>query len=611
MKKIWKRVLPLSLATALAVPMAACGGTDAGTVKFWAYGSTEELALYQSLVDAFNDGYGKEHGITVRKSNKPTLATYNTSFEQTANSASGADVGMVLDDYYKGWITKDYICSVQEYVDAHADMYATADYFPSVVNRYRYDTATNTSNADDPLFALPFDTQPSALYYNEAIFKAEGIKVISVDEKDMDAWNAGGVQDKLGQTKESLGINFKVPKKGFYRSVSPYDSTTGLWVNPKDNPGEVLIFNNRIAMNWDEVEDIGRYLTKEYNPDSDSVYGYYTEWWFNYGWSVGGDCLTDLTGNGDWNFSLLDPTANYIVKEGKTYTGVSGTVYAAGENLSFTDRLNVQPTDAIEAQNDGTYKVNGNVIGVRDAVKQEAAKADGALVEMPSTREAFKRYLALGTPRTTSDGELSGVGISPSPDSFSQRTRVNWFTANEIAMLAELSSFMADVSKVMPGWNAAPLAQYKIYENPTDPNNDTVIAKGAPSGHSNAKSLVLTKNSKNKDAAVQFMLWCAGEEAQKIRAGAGFIPTSEKYVGDIKFAEGSNAPQNYAVFAEAIKYQGPGDWWYMPDYLWINDWAVELNSDVRNAKKTFVEWYPNAISKTNATLKLYNQYKRA
>ena len=50
-------------------------------------------------------------------------------------------------------------------------------------------------------------------------------------------------------------------------------------------------------------------------------YGYFTEWWFNYGWTVGGDFIQQIpTDNPDYrgyyyDFTLLDNTTNYIVAD--------------------------------------------------------------------------------------------------------------------------------------------------------------------------------------------------------------------------------------------------------------------------------------------------------
>ena len=37
--------------------------------------------------------------------------------------------------------------------------------------------------------------------------------------------------------------------------------------------------------------------------------------------------------------------------------------------------------------------------------------------------------------------------------------------------------------------------------------------------------------------------------------------------------------------------KGAGDWWYLTDNAWIDDWAGVLNGDVRNGKKTMTEFF--------------------
>ena len=67
--------------------------------------------------------------------------------------------------------------------------------------------------------------------------------------------------DNAGKTKEDYGITIDVPAKGFYRSESPFvNGVSSSWVKP--TAGEVLIFNNRIAMNWDELEDLAALTIK-------------------------------------------------------------------------------------------------------------------------------------------------------------------------------------------------------------------------------------------------------------------------------------------------------------------------------------------------------------
>ena len=66
------------------------------------------------------------------------------------------------------------------------------------------------------------------------------------------------------------------------------------------------------------------------------------------------------------------------------------------------------------------------------------------------------------------------------------------------------------------------------------------------------------------------------------------------------------AAENAIVFAKATAYETPGDWWYLKDKKWIDDWARVLNSDVRNGKKSLTQFYESAEYKN--TQKLLNAY---
>ena len=508
------------------------------------------------------------------------------------------------------------------------------DIMPTTVNRLRYNVETNTSHVDDPLYGLPLDTQPTALYYNRTMFEKAGIIEISVDENNLDAWNAGEIADNNGKMKSDFpALNgITVPKKGYYRSVNPYyydgDRTRG-WIKPDFENGEVAVFNNRIAMNWDEVEDLAMLFSGRYNPKAgeenkaDPVtefgtqYGYFTEWWFNYGWSVGGDCLNDLTGSGEWNFSLLDPNPNYVVMDG-TFTGRTGTVYNEGETISFIDKMNILSVDGkdevLVPDDYGDYYHADKSLGKAGIWEGIQAGLDaGVLSQLPSTRDAFSRYLKLGAKsNAVIDGE-NGLDISPNPSTFSARTSTNYFFSGNLAILAQSSVYMADLSEEAKArgfsWDVAPLVVYKEYEDPSDPDCDTVKAQGKQAGHSNSLSMVVRTGSEKKDDAVRFMMWMASEEGQRIRASIGFFPNQKSLLPEVEFKKGV-APGNVRVFSEALEFQGPGDWWYMPDHVWVEKWCVDLNAEVRNGLMTYEEWYSPAIKRTNEWLQQYKKYSR-
>lgn len=606
-----KRILGALLAAIVAaLPLAGCGigGND---VKFWVYGSNEEVALYTAMKNEFNDTYGKEHGIYVDISQK-ALSGYDSNIQTVSTSRSGPDVFLVNEDKFKSWVNQGFVTDMTPYLAATEVDYGGI--YESSLSRFRYDKAHNTSSEGDPLYGLPLDVKPTALYYNESMFIKAGVLVVSVDEADLDAFNAGEIADRRGKTRADYEAAYPklrgvtLPKKGYYRSQSPY---TGDAVWQKPDQSEVLVFNNRIAMNWDETEDLAMLFTPSYNPsataDFGTDFGYFTEWWFNYGWSVGGDCLEDLTGGGDWNFALLDGTKNYIVPEGGSYTGArTGKRYAAGETLEFLDKLNIGAGETPRPDSEGNYLVGGERIGVRPQVEADAAA--GLLGELPSTREAFTRYLKLGAKRGADiDGE-GGLAISPNPNTFISRTSMNYFYTEKMAMLAQYSVYMADLAaqaKVRGfTWDVAPLAVYKQYTDPTDPDCDEVAVRGRAAGHSNSIAMVSREGSPRKQQAADFIAWMAGPAGQAVRASMGFFPNQKDLPNDIEFDAGV-APGNVRAFSEAIEYQGAGDWWYMSDYEWILVWSVPLNSKVRNGEMDYADWYKAAIPATNAKLKDY------
>ena len=607
-KKFLCVLLSLVLGASL---LCACGGntgSGTGTVKFWVYGDESELEIYTLMTEEFNKTYGKENDITVDISTKPP-GNYESLIQTVSTSKSGPDVFLVIEDNFKKWINMGFLADMTSYLDAVTDI-DISDVYATTVDRLRYNIDKNTSNADDPLYGLPLDTKPSAIYYNETMFEKAGIIVISVDEENIDAWNKGEIADNRGKKKSDFPklSNVTVPKKGYYRSRNPYTTDTGFIMPASD---EVLVFNNRIAMNWDEVEDLAMIFTpaEQYNPEAGTKfgtdYGYFTEWWFNYGWSVGGDCLTDLSGEGDWNFSLLDASPNYYVTQDGFKGEYSGKTYVKGETLSHLDKYDVPAGQLMQADDEGGYTYNGNKIGIRAAVT--AAAESGALIALPSTREAFTRYLKLGAETDADIEGEGGLGISPNPLTFSTRTRMNYFYSGKMAMLVDYSSYMATVSEQAEKrgfkWDVAPLVVYKQYVDPLDPDCDETVVVGKKAGQSNSKAMVSRVNAQNKEAAAKFMKWMASKSGQAIRAEHGHFPNQSSLIASVKFP--GYAPANVKAFSEALNWQGAGDWWYMPDYEWINVWAVPLNSEVRNGKITYDAWKADAVKATNKRLKLY------
>ena len=608
LKKVVAIFVAVLAAMSTTVLTACSNSRDGSHIVFCSYGDESELAIYTEMVDEFNKTYGAEHNIKV--DHTPIGITgYNNYIQSMSTARNSYDVCVVIEDRFKAWATTGIIGPMEEYFNAVTDI-DVSDVFPNTVNRLRLNVSNNTSNLSDPLYGMPLDTKPSALYYNESMFNKAGIMIISVDEEDMDAWNRGEIADKRGHKKSDFDklSNVTVPKKGYYRSVRPYVSGFE-WTMPASD--EILVFNNRIPMNWDEMEDLAMIFSPSSNPnagkDFGTDYGMFTEWWFNYGWSVGGNCLQDLSGDGDWNFSLLDSTPNYIVT-GESYTGKwSGKVYNKGETLEHNDKFDLPAGKVMTPDNNGGYTLDGNKLGIRADVT--AAATAGTLGELPSTRDAFTRYLRLGASKTSVIENAGGLDIAPNPIIFNTRTRQNYWYSGKMAMLVDYSTYIENFSKQATiynfEWDVAPLIVYKEYTEPMNPNCDTVKIQGKEAGECNSKAMCVRARTSTqvKESAAKFIKWMASKEGQSLRAEKGHFPNQQELLNSIKY--NGYAPKNITVFSENLQYQSAGDWWYLPDDMWIKTWATPLNSEVRNGTLTYDLWKKDAIPDTNEYLKKY------
>ncbi len=591
-----KKILALILAMVMVLSLCACtGGSNGGgnkTVSFMYGGNVEMTAMFNTLITEFNNTVGKEQGITVK--GVPKSGSLDSILAQQLPSNSGPDVVALSDEYFKKYTM--YL----EDLTAQIDAAALEDFFPNLASRYHYDIATTTSNADDPLYGVPAYNDTTVLYYNKTALEAVGVIVISVPEEDLAAFNDGAA-DRNGKTKADYGIDVTLPAKGFYRSQTPFVPVVGetdgsSWAAP--GGGEIFVFNDQIPMNWDEIEDLGLLCTKERNSDSKTQYGYYTEWWFNYGWSVGGNCLEDLSGEGEWTFALQSHTPNYIVLDGKTYTGTyTGTLYKSGETLNLKDVLDAAAGDDIGYETDGSsyfhYTVNGNEAGARDF---SAEIANGTLAELPSTQEAFSRFVYLAG--------VGGLNVCPYPSAFNGTSSVSYFTSGTLALLVEKISNYSSIEKVMGDeWGIAPLPEYKIYENPEDPDDDSVALRGKTSCHSIGYCVGVSQKSTVKDAAFAFVSWLA-TDGQKVLAEKGYVSSR---LSDKESCAQNLTYKNAGVVMDCVESSQAGDWWYMPDRSWIDTWANPLNNKVRYGQMTLEEFIYSYIEESNNRLEEYKQ----
>lgn len=581
MKRMKKAALTLASALVL-LGAAGCGdGVPEGftNVKFMYGFDSSVLAEFNTLVDTFNETVGQEKKIFVTKQPK-TSGGYQSTVAQQITSSRGPDVVSLEDEWFKTEI--DYLEPLDDVVSAEA----VSDLYTGIASRLVYNPVTALQDENAKRYAVPAYNNSTVVYVNTGKLKQAGITCISLDEKDVEAFDNGEIADANGKTKQQYGITGKVLKKGFQRE-KPYVGNS--WSKP--SASERMIFNDRISMNWDEIEDLGRIMSKNTNPQgSPTTYGFYTEWWFSYGWSVGGDCLIDVSGDYDYRFGLVEDLPNYIVCEGKTYLGAkTGRTYTEGETLEYIDKVAIAEGETIQAENDGRFTINGKDVTVKAEIKEQAGA--GTLAELPSTKAAFTRFAKLAAK------EYDSQRISPYPADLSS-TSISYFVSGELAMILERVSNLEFVRDALDDeWTVTTTPVYKEYVDPRSSDNDEVKVQGKLSTHSHLASVGVRKGSPVKTEAGIFIDWLM-TEGQKILATDGFGTVSSAYEAQALLA--TPIVKNSSALVCGNKNSYRGDWSYLKDRAWIDNWAVALNDDVRNGKQTLDYWFKNHVQSTNA-----------
>lgn len=611
MKKNFKWVsLMLSALMLASTGLVACGGggddddvvidsegnvrPGAGgpvTVKFWGYGDENEQGVFTDLVNEFNTLY--KDTIFVDYDIKEAGVKYTEATQQALRSSrANVDILYVGDSDYKKFAEYGYLEPLDKWIngDAEANIPASTeivieDMWETSVNRFKYDVDTTTQDGPNAHYwGIPKDIGPTVIFYNETHFNTAGVKVISVAADDLAAFNAGE-PDSRGKTKTEYGITGEVKEKGYFEL------------------GGQKWFNNQVPMSWEECVVLSNVLQTAVRATSSELantfYGYYTEWWFNYGWSVGGDCVEYVEtddpqyNGGYWDFTLMEDTPNYIVADDNTdgFT-VNGTTYQAGEIIAWADKL---------ADPKATNKtIRSEVI---------AAAQSGKLNELPSQRDAFVEFVRVGQKTSIEvDNGLYGYGICPDPDSVGgDAGKSIAFSEGKLGMLVDGRWNVTNFRATMDGkyaWDVAPLPQYKEYDA-----QGNVTVHGIEAGHSGSVALCINAKSNKKAAAWKFAEFIGGATGQTAQAESGFAIPSQKSIANSEvFLQSNQNPRNSIVFVRAAQHQTPGDWWYLEDKAWIDPWAGVLNGDVRNGEKTLSQFESSAeYISTWANLKEYTK----
>lgn len=599
MKKQIKRLLASLLAVAMMFGLVGCGekGSSAAgdrTVIYYAasYVTAQVRDSYLKMVETYNNGQGKEDGVYVQMTENSGQIS---GLDSALRSNYMYDVLQLNDDEYKKLSIQggNYFVALDEYLTDEVKTGMQWETIPeSLVNRFRLDTKADEKNvyqagAGADLLAVPNGSNPQVLFYNKGILEQAGINIISVSETDLATYNS------------EKGASLKAHGYAEYKEAPFPDAKSS-----KNEAGEYVykVFNECIPMNWEELRCVARAMQKQYGYE----YGYMSEWWFNYGWSVGGDCVGWNEAAGEYELTLADKQANYLALADIT---VNGREYKKGDILLYEDK---------------TF-LNNNA--------SEKSALSGKIYAMPSQYDAILEFNRLGVPANKdADTGVKGYGVAPSTTA----NRAARFTSGKdcpflIEYFSNAQSYKGILGDKLGMTMPAQYREYvggstytnggneylkvigetydgTVYTGDLHMEGDVAIV-GEAATASEASGFFIPANTKNKnyEAAFKFISWAAGPEGQAILAeGNAAVPNQTAYgLGEYALAKERIVP-NMWVGAYLAQKADIGDYTYFTSLTWITEWSETFNSDVREGKMTLSDFVKAKKKTADTSLKGMN-----
>ncbi len=591
LKKTIKMALALVLALAMTVSLAACGGEGGGTspsvpeeasdrtvIYFQASNVSAQVQdSYKLLVETYNNGQGVTDGVYVQlRSNSGDISGLDSGLRANYQY----DVVELDDDQFKTLALqgKNYFVTLDQFMTDEAKARLSWDDIPeSLTNRYRMNT---TPDAEDrkylagegaDLLALPNGSTPHVLFYNKSILEKCGINIISVPESELEAYNAAN------------GTKLAAHGYAEYKEAPFADAKSS---RNELNQFVYKVFNDAIAMNWEEL----RILSRSFQTQYDYKNGYMSEWWFNYGFSIGGDCIGWDDTAKQYKFTLLDKQPGWLALEDIT---VGGVEYKKGEALNYDEKTLVN-TDA--------------------SVK---SGLNGKIWELPSQYDAILEFTRLGVPASKQVEEgIYGYGVAPSTTA----NRNNHFTSGtDCPFLVEsyenIQSFKGILGDALGVSMPAQYREYvggsvyesngveylkvigesydgEVYTGELHVENGTpIVGELAAASASSGFFLPANTKGKNYEAAFKFASWAAGLEGQKILAANNRdIPNQMSYaLGEYASSADRLIPNTYA--GALMHCTGDiGDYTYFTSITWITEWSQTFNKNVREGSMTLSQF---------------------
>lgn len=597
MKRNVKKVLAGCMTMVMAVSamlLTGCGGKSGAsgdrTVIEYLYLTDQYSAdIMTNLIKTYNEGQGAEDGVYVNGT--PVSGEYS-NYQGILSRECDYSVVTVTDNQFKTLAVKDYFLPLDDYLTDEVKEAMDYDQIPEdLTNAYRL---TVEKDADGYYLAgegtntlgIPTGSSPAVIYYSTAAMDKCGINVISVAEE--------ALAEKYPNVKPHGYAEYK---------ESPFDGA----VSSVNEAGQTVykVFNNRIPMNWEE----NRILARQMQSIGNYEYGFCNEYWFSYGWSVGGDCIGWNDETKVYDFTVADTSDNWLALDTVT---INDTTYEAGEVLYHEDATSV---NSGKVSSDNLYK-------------------------LPSQYDAFLEFTRYSVPTTSEvDNGVKGYGIAQNSKENNPKNFLGGITAMNVGFYSAVNSYSN--SSLGSDWDMAPMAQYREYvggstyqrggvsgfanehlkvigetydgvvytgEVAVSDNGVKLQGRASTTSRSNCVAIPRQSDESKYEAAVKFIAWLTGPEGQTMIAESNSWMPNQVNIGMSDDFNTSESRKCKNAWAAAFGSQNGdiGDYHYFSAKTWINDWADTLNYEVRLGKKTISAFLDERAATATENLKAMN-----
>ncbi len=256
---MFKKVSLLVMLAVLVLTVGVAAGQDKTEITYMMWGSPEELAVWQKIVEEF-----EVTNPTVKVN--VSVSDWGTYWEKLKTLMAGGtppDVFAMDAPLYPDWQSRGVLLNLQPYIDK--DPKALDGFYPVTLEAYK---------KADGYYGLPRDFQTIVLFYNKDMFDAAGVPYPT------DKWTMDDLKANAKLLTKDTNNDGTIDQWGF--STDLYDMelfwSEAIWgyggeiINPEGS--QTLLTEGKARDAWNFISDMVVTDKSVPDPDQSAQYGY-------------------------------------------------------------------------------------------------------------------------------------------------------------------------------------------------------------------------------------------------------------------------------------------------------------------------------------------------